>query len=45
VEAGNIRPHDVAILVRQNRHAEELEEQIAPALFDRGVRLRTRRAI
>jgi superfamily I DNA/RNA helicase len=38
VEAGSVRPHDVAILVRSR--ADEVEQEIAPALSKRGLRLR-----
>ena len=38
VQAGNVEPHDVAILVRM--HADEVESQLSPALTDRGLRLR-----
>ena len=38
VQAGNVEPHDVAILVRMR--ADEVEGQLSPALADRGLRLR-----
>lgn len=38
VQAGNVEPHDVAILVRMN--ADEVERQLSPAFDARGLRLR-----
>ncbi|UVT18060.1 MAG: ATP-dependent helicase (plasmid) [Nitrospira sp.] len=38
VESGNVEPHDIAILVRS--HADRAEEDLAPALARRGIRLR-----
>jgi len=38
VQAGNIEPHDVAILVRMR--ADEVEGQLSPAFEARGLRLR-----
>lgn len=38
VQSGNIEPHDIAILVRMR--ANEVEEQLAPAFSERGLRLR-----
>lgn len=38
VQAGNVEPHDVAILVRN--HADVVERQLSPAFEARGLRLR-----
>ncbi len=38
VESGNVRAHDIAILLRS--HADEVEQQLAPALAACGLRLR-----
>ena len=38
VQSANVEPHDIAILVRA--HANEVEEQLAPAFSKRGLRLR-----
>lgn len=38
VQAGNVEPHDVAILVRMQ--ADNVERELAPAFTDRGLRLR-----
>ena len=38
VQSGNVEPHGIAILVRMR--ANEVEEQLAPAFSERGLRLR-----
>lgn len=38
IQTGNVKPHDIAILVRQR--ADSVEEQLAPAFTERGLTLR-----
>jgi len=38
VQAGNVEPHDVAILVR--KRTDQVESELSPAFTDRGLRLR-----